>query len=114
MVWEKQMCHNPVAKDEKQRQTRQFSGIQSVSNSADHARFLALFEQSGMRTKAHFITERIFGGSFKVIKIDKTAVDYYTRLTTFYAQFRAIGVNYNQIVKALNSNFTEKKALSFR
>ena len=86
----------------------------SVSfNATDHARFLALFEQSGMRTKAHFITERIFGGSFKVIKIDKAAVDYYTRLTTFYAQFRAIGVNYNQIVKALNSNFTEKKALSF-
>lgn len=48
-----------------------------------------------------------------MIKIDKAAVDYYTRLTTFYAQFRAIGVNYNQIVKALNSNFTEKKALSF-
>jgi hypothetical protein len=27
-------------------------------------------------------------------------MDYYMRLTTFYAQFRAIGVNYNQIVKA--------------
>ena len=25
------MCHNPVAKDESQRQTRQFSGIRSVS-----------------------------------------------------------------------------------
>lgn len=86
----------------------------SVSfNAADHARFLALFEQSGMRTKAHFITKRIFGEPFKVIKIDKAAVDYYTRLTNFYAQFRAIGVNYNQVVKALNTNFTEKKALSF-
>ncbi len=86
----------------------------SVSfNAADHARFLALFEQSGMRTKAHFIIHRIFGEPFKVIKIDKAAVDYYTRLTNFYAQFRAIGVNYNQVVKALNTNFTEKKALSF-
>lgn len=86
----------------------------SVSfNAADHARFLALFEQSGMRTKAHFITKRIFDEPFKVIKIDKAAVDYYTRLTNFYAQFRAIGVNYNQVVKALNTNFTEKKALSF-
>jgi hypothetical protein len=28
---EKRMCHNPVAKDESQRQTLQFSGIQSVS-----------------------------------------------------------------------------------
>jgi len=48
-----------------------------------------------------------------VIKIDKGAVDYYTRLTTFYAQFRGIGVNYNQLIKALNANFTEKKALAF-
>ncbi|PXV57116.1 hypothetical protein CLV62_1583 [Dysgonomonas alginatilytica] len=34
------------------------------------------------------------------------------RLTTFFGQFRAIGINYNQIVKALNSNFAEKKALA--
>ncbi|MDP4208166.1 MAG: conjugal transfer protein MobA [Bacteroidota bacterium] len=82
-------------------------------NAVDHARFLSLFEQSGMQTKAHFIVARIFNESFKVLQIDKTAVDYYTRLTTFYAQFRAVGVNYNQVVKAINSNFTEKKALAF-
>ena len=35
------------------------------------------------------------------------------RLTTFFGQFRAIGTNYNQIVKSLNANFTEKKALAF-
>jgi len=35
------------------------------------------------------------------------------RLTTFYGQFRAIGVNYNQVVKALKATFTEKKALAF-
>ena len=34
-------------------------------------------------------------------------------LNEFYAQFRAIAVNYNQVVKALNSNFSEKKALAF-
>ena len=82
-------------------------------NSVDYARFLTLFERSGMRTKAHFIVSRIFNEEFKVIKIDKGAVDYYTRLTTFYAQFRGIGVNYNQLIKALNANFTEKKALAF-
>lgn len=82
-------------------------------NSEDNARFLTLFEQSGMRTKAHFIVARIFNKEFKVININKAAVDYYTRLTSLYSQFRAIGVNYNQVVKALNSNFTEKKALAF-
>ena len=35
------------------------------------------------------------------------------RLTTFHAQFRAIGVNYNQVTKALKATFTEKKALAF-
>ena len=34
------------------------------------------------------------------------------RLTTFHSQFRAIGTNYNQCVRALKSNFSEKKALA--
>jgi hypothetical protein len=82
-------------------------------NAVQHAQFLSLFEQSGMKNKSRFILARIFNESFKVIKVDKSALDYYTKLTTFYAQFRAIGVNYNQIVKALNANFSEKKALAF-
>ncbi len=81
-------------------------------NAIDHARFLALFDQSGMRTKAHFITARIFGEPFKVIKIDKGAVEYYTRLTALYSQYRGIAVNYNQVVKALNTIFQRRK-LSF-
>ena len=35
------------------------------------------------------------------------------RLTTFFGQFRGIANNYNQIVRSLNVNFTEKKALAF-
>ena len=66
-----------------------------------------------MQIKAHFIVSRIFNEEFKVIKIDKNAVDYYTRLTTLYGQFRSVGVNYNQVVKELHSNFSEKKALAF-
>jgi len=86
----------------------------SVSfNEAEHARFLSLFEQSGMKIKAHFITACIFDKPVTVVKIDKPAMDYYMRLTTFYGQFRAIGVNYNQITKAIKATFTEKKALAF-
>ena len=40
-------------------------------------------------------------------------MDYYMRLTTFFGQFRAIGVNYNQIVKLLYKNFSEKKAAAY-
>ena len=82
-------------------------------NAVENTRFLSLFEQSGMQTKAHFIVSRIFNEEFKVIKIDKNAVDYYTRLTTLYGQFRSVGVNYNQVVKELHSNFSEKKTLAF-
>jgi hypothetical protein len=82
-------------------------------NDVDNARFLSLFEASGMDVKAHFITASLFEKSVKVVKIDKGTVDYYMRLTSFYSQFRAIGVNYNQLTKAIKNTFTEKKALAF-
>ncbi len=81
-------------------------------NAVEHDKFLSLFEQSGQRAKAHFITSCIFSKPVKVVQIDKGMQDYYMRLTTFYGQFRAIGTNYNQCVKSLKSNFSEKKALA--
>ena len=47
----------------------------------------------------------------KPVKTDKAAMDYYIRLTNFYAQFQAIGNNYNQTVKAIKTNFSEKRAM---
>ena len=75
-------------------------------NDEKEAKFLSLFDLSGAKNKAHFITSCIFNSPVKVVKIDKGLHDYYMRLTTFFGQFRAIGVNYNQVVKALNSNFS--------
>lgn len=82
-------------------------------NAEENARFLSLFEQSGMNVMAHFITACIFQKTIKTIKIDKATMDYYMRLTTLHGQFRAIGVNYNQVVKLLYRNFSEKKAAAF-
>lgn len=78
----------------------------------EHALFLTMFEQSGVQSKASFIAARVFGDEFRVIKIDRSAMEYVTRLTSFYAQFRSVGVNYNQVVKELHTNFSEKKALA--
>ncbi|SFL08405.1 hypothetical protein SAMN05216357_11259 [Porphyromonadaceae bacterium KH3CP3RA] len=78
----------------------------------EHARFLSMFEQSGMQSKARFIAARVFDDTFRVVKIDRSAMEYVTKLTSFYAQFRAVGVNYNQVVKELHTNFTQKKALA--
>ena len=48
-----------------------------------------------------------------MVKVDKASYDFYARLTNYYAQFRAIGVNYNKCVKAVHSIYGEKKALAF-
>lgn len=79
----------------------------------ENSRFISLFEQSGMRVKAQFITHCIFQQPVKTIKIDKGTVDFYMRLTTLHSQFRSVGVNYNQIVKLLYRNFSEKKAAAY-
>jgi len=79
----------------------------------ENAKLLALFEASGMTNKAKFIISILFGKEIKTVKIDKAIMDYYMRLTTLYGQFRSVGVNYNQIVKLLYGNFSEKKAAAY-
>lgn len=76
-----------------------------------HAGFLAMFEQSGVQSLSAFISARIFGDEFRVVKTDASAIEFTAKLTALHSQFRSVGVNYNQIVKELHSNFGEKKAL---
>lgn len=76
----------------------------------ENSKLMSLFENSGMTNKAQFITSVIFSKEIKTIKIDKGSSDFYMRLTSLYSQFRAIGVNYNQVVKLLYHHFSEKKA----
>lgn len=86
----------------------------SISLTAEeNAQFLTLFEQSGMQVMAHFITACIFQKTVKTVKVDKNTADFCIRLTGFYSQFRSVGVNYNQIVKLLHRNFSEKKAAAY-
>ena len=82
-------------------------------NAEENAKFLALFDQSGMSVMAHFITACIFQKTVKTVKIDMNAVEYHAGLTKLFGQFRGIATNYNQIVKLLNTNFSEKKALAY-
>ena len=75
-------------------------------------KFLVMYEQTDVKAKAVFAKARIFGEPFKVLREDKTLVDYYTKLSDFHAQFRAVGTNYNQVVKELRLHFSEKKAMA--
>ena len=45
----------------------------------EYARFLAMYEQSGVYAKAVFVKARVFGAEFRVLKVDQTLVDYYTK-----------------------------------
>lgn len=76
----------------------------------ENTKFLKLFEASGLNNKAKFITSILFQKELKVVQVDVSTMDYHTQLTKFFYQFQAIGNNYNQIVKILYRNFTDKKA----
>ncbi len=78
----------------------------------EYARFLTMFETSGLQSKAAFIKARAFNDTFRVIKTDRGTLEYVAKLTQFHAQFRAVGTNYNQVVKELHTHFSEKKALA--
>lgn len=75
-------------------------------------KFLTMYEESQVYAKAVFLKAHFFGQKFKVLKVDKVMLEYCTKLSTFHAQFHAIGTNYNQVVKELRNHFSEKKAMA--
>ena len=76
----------------------------------DQQRAIDLFHKSGAETKSDFVRARILGEHFKVITVDKSAVEYYRRLSELTAQIHKIGVLYNQAVRAINSYHSVKTA----
>jgi len=82
-------------------------------NDLENEKLLSLYQESGMNNKAKFIIYRLLEREVKTVKIDVASMEYHVQLTKFYNQFRAVGINYNQIVKILNRNFSEKKAAAY-
>ena len=70
------------------------------------AEFENMLLKAGQHSKTQFILGR------KVVQTNKDAHDYYLRLTNLYAQIRAVGVNYNQTVKAIHTNFNDRRAVA--
>ena len=84
--------------------------FQRLPNPKDQQRAIDLFHKSGAETKSDFVRGRILGESFKVITVDKSAVEYYRKLSELTAQIHKIGVLYNQTVRAINSYHSVKTA----
>lgn len=68
----------------------------------DQIRVIDLYHKSGSMSKSEFVRARLLGEHFKVITVDKSAVDYYRKLTEITAEVHKIGVNYNQVVRFLH------------
>ena len=81
-----------------------------LPNPKDQQRAIDLFQRSGAKTKSDFVRARLFGEEFKVISVDKSAVEYYRKLSEFTAQIHKIGILYNQAVRALNTYHSVKTA----
>ena len=79
-------------------------------NPKDHQKVGGLFHKSGAKSKSDFVRGCILGGKFKVITVDKSAVDYYRKLSELIAENHRIGVLYNQTVRAINSYHSVKTA----
>ena len=76
----------------------------------DQQKVIELFHKSGAKSKSDFVRGCILGGKFKVIAVDKSAVDYYRKLSELIAETHRIGVLYNQTVRAINSYHSVKTA----
>ncbi|MDR3057826.1 MAG: hypothetical protein LBU84_06765 [Prevotella sp.] len=79
-------------------------------NNKDNEKLLSLFRQSGTKSKSRFIADCILNNPVKIVQVNKSAVDFAIQLTQFFAQFRAIKTNYNQVFQILVRNLGEEKA----
>ncbi len=76
----------------------------------DQLRAIDLYNKSGAVSKSDFVRARILGESFKVITVDKSAVEYYRKLSKLTAQVHKIGTNYNQVVRLMHL-YTDDKSV---
>ena len=76
-------------------------------NEEQNIRFNELLCKAGLEhNRSRFIVKRIFGEEFVVVRRDPSKVQFVARLNDFYFQFQKLGNNYNQIVKAVNTHFS--------
>ena len=56
--------------------------------------------------RSRFIVKRLFAERFEVIRRDPSKVEFLARLNDLFFQFQRVGHNYNQVVRAINSHFS--------
>lgn len=95
--------------DQKRRQHRKTPSYKYSFrlNEEQNIRFNEMLCKAGLEhNRSRFIVKRIFGEEFVVVTHDPSKVQFIARLNDFYFQFQRIGANYNQVVKAINTHFS--------
>ncbi len=76
-------------------------------NEEQEIRFRQMLAAAGLEhNRSQFIVKRLFAERFEVIRRDPSKVEFLTRLNDLYFQFQRVGNNYNQVVRAINSHFS--------
>ena len=76
-------------------------------NEEQNIRFNELLSKAGSEhNRSRFIVKRLFAERFEVIRRDPSKVEFLARLNDLYFQFQRVGHNYNQVVRAINSHFS--------
>ena len=81
-------------------------------NDEEYARFMARYKESGVYAKAVFCKSMVFGESFSVFKENEMMRPYNEKLCDYHAKFRILSTIYNQIVKEMHVNFSERKTMA--
>ena len=81
-------------------------------NDEEYARFMARYKESGVYAKAVFCKSMVFGESFRVIKENEKMRPFSEKLNGYHAQFRTLATVYNQIVKEMHVNFSERRTMA--
>ena len=79
-------------------------------NDQEHTKLLAMVDEFEVKNISKFIRDCLFKREVKVVKTDSSMYKIIELLTKVHSQYRAIGVNYNQTVKHINTCFGENKA----
>lgn len=81
-------------------------------SAAEHAALMSMYEQTGAYSMSSFIKNQIFQKPFKVFYFDENTRVFIDQLAGFNSLYRTFGVSYDNVVKTLYMNFTEKKAVA--
>lgn len=79
-----------------------------VTTEEEQNKLRELYTRSGAKSKSDFARDRLLGKPFTVYSDDKNWRDYVTLLKQYLYELNKMGVNFNQITKAINTYHTPK------